>query len=49
MSGGDDSTIRCTAVETHERKFRDRAADFQAMRKAIAERYAPSHVSLDWI
>ncbi|NHF73019.1 FkbM family methyltransferase [Paracoccus xiamenensis] len=43
------AAIRCTVVETHERKFRDRAADFQAMRKAIAERYAPSHVSLDWI
>ena len=41
--------IRCTVVETHERKFRDRAADFQAMRALIGEKYAPSHVSLDWI
>ncbi|MBA4490920.1 FkbM family methyltransferase [Paracoccus sp. S1E-3] len=41
--------IRCTVVETHERKFRDRGADFQAMRKTIGEKYAPSHVSLDWI
>ena len=41
--------VRCTVVETHERKFRDRAEDFRAMRDRIAQRYAPSHVSLDWI
>lgn len=43
------ASIRCTVVETHERKFRDRREDFARMRAEIAARYSPSHVNLDWI
>jgi FkbM family methyltransferase len=41
--------IRCTVVETHERKFRARRDDFARMREGIAARHSPSRVNLDWI
>lgn len=41
--------IRCTVVETHERKFRARRDDFARMRADIAARHSPSRVNLDWI
>lgn len=40
--------IRCTVVETHERKFRELRPRFRALRAHFAERYNPSHVNLDW-
>lgn len=40
--------IRCTVVETHERKFRELRPRFRALRTHFAERYKPSHVNLDW-
>lgn len=42
-------SIRCTVVETHERKFRDLRPAFARMREQISSKYAPSHVNLDWI
>lgn len=42
-------SIRCTVVETHERKFRNLRQDFTKLRDLIASEYAPSHVNLDWI
>lgn len=42
-------SIRCTVVETHERKFRDLRPAFAKMREQISSKYAPSHVNLDWI
>ena len=42
-------SIRCTVVETHERKFRDRREDFVQLRERIAQKYVRSHVNLDWI
>ncbi len=41
--------IRCLVAETHERKFKDLRSDYRALREAIAEKYSPQHVNLDWI
>ncbi|MFV0491086.1 MAG: FkbM family methyltransferase [Pseudorhodobacter sp.] len=41
--------IRCTVVETHERKFKDLRPRYRALRTDFAEKYAPNHVNLDWI
>lgn len=41
--------IRLTVAETHERKFRDLAPRFAALRQAIAARYPATRVNLDWI
>ena len=43
------SSIRCTVVETHERKFKELRPRFRALRERFTEKYAPSHVNLDWI
>ena len=43
------SAIRCLVAETHERKFKDLRPDYRALREAIAEKYSPQHVNLDWI
>lgn len=43
------AAIRCTVVETHERKFKDLRPRYRALRAAFAEKYAPNHVNLDWI
>lgn len=42
-------SIRCTVVETHERKFRDKRPVFKEIRERFAAKYNPSHVNLDWI
>lgn len=42
-------SVRCTVVETHERKFREQRSEFDRMRELIAAHYASSHVNLDWI
>ena len=41
--------IRYVAVETHERKFPAERMAFRRMRRDIAERFAASHVNLNWI
>jgi FkbM family methyltransferase len=41
--------IRCTVVETHEKKFRDLKDEFASLRRDFAEKYRPEHVNLDWI
>ena len=41
--------IRLTVAETHERKFRDLAPRFAALRRAVAARYPVTKVNLDWI
>ncbi len=41
--------IRCTVVETHEKKFRDLRNEFAALRRDFAAKYKPEHVNLDWI
>ncbi|WP_299779554.1 FkbM family methyltransferase [uncultured Roseobacter sp.] len=41
--------IRLTVAETHEKKFRDLAPRFKALRTKVAERYPPTQVNLDWI
>lgn len=41
--------IRCTVVETHERKFRELRPEFRELRRHFAETYRPEHVNLDWI
>lgn len=41
--------VRCLVAETHERKFKDLRPRFRALRKTVAERFAPGHVNLDWI
>lgn len=41
--------VRCLVAETHERKFRALRPRYRALRAAVAERYAPTHVNLDWI
>ncbi|MEM9011589.1 MAG: FkbM family methyltransferase [Pseudomonadota bacterium] len=41
--------IRFTVAETHERKYRDRAGDFAALRRRIEAQYPPTKVNLDWI
>ncbi|WP_108482423.1 FkbM family methyltransferase [Oceaniglobus ichthyenteri] len=41
--------VRCLVAETHERKFKALRPRFRALRSAISERFAPSHVNLDWI
>lgn len=43
------SRVRCMAVETHEKKFRDLAPRYADLRRRFAEKYAPTHVNLDWI
>lgn len=41
--------VRCLVAETHERKFRALRPRYRALRAAVAERYASTHVNLDWI
>ena len=41
--------IGFTAVETHEAKFPERAADFAALRARIAAAHPAHRVNLDWI
>lgn len=41
--------VRCLVAETHERKFRALRPRYRALRAAVTERYAPTHVNLDWI
>jgi FkbM family methyltransferase len=41
--------VRLTVAETHERKFRDLAPRFAALREGIAARYPVTRVNLDWI
>jgi FkbM family methyltransferase len=41
--------IRLTVAETHEIQFPHRAADYAALRAAIAARYPATRVDLDWI
>lgn len=41
--------IRCTVVETHEKKFRELRQEFTKLRKDFASKYESSHVNLDWI
>lgn len=41
--------VRCLVAETHERKFANLRPRFRALRTAISDRFAPTHVSLDWI
>ena len=41
--------IRLTVAETHERKFRDLAPRFAALRAAVAARYPVTRVNLDWV
>jgi FkbM family methyltransferase len=41
--------VRLTVAETHERKFRDLAPRFAALRRDIAARYPVTRVNLDWI
>ncbi|MEZ5777532.1 MAG: FkbM family methyltransferase [Paracoccaceae bacterium] len=43
------SVVRLTVAETHEKKFRDLAPRFAALRQAVSERYPPTQVNLDWI
>ena len=41
--------VRLTVAETHERKFRDLAPRFAALRRTISARYPVTRVNLDWI
>jgi len=41
--------VRCLVAETHERKFKDLRPRFRALRNEVTARFAPGHVSLDWI
>lgn len=41
--------VRCMVVETHERKFKDQRARFAEQRRRLSEKYAPTHINLDWI
>lgn len=41
--------VRCLVAETHERKFRALRPRYRTLRAAVAERYVPTHVNLDWI
>ncbi len=41
--------VRLTVAETHEKKFRDLVPRFEALRRAVVERYPPTRVNLDWI
>jgi FkbM family methyltransferase len=41
--------VRLTVAETHEKKFRDLAPRFAALRRAIGARYPVTKVNLDWI
>jgi FkbM family methyltransferase len=41
--------VRCLVAETHERKFKDLRPRFRALRAEVTARFAPGHVSLDWI
>ena len=43
------SMVRCMVVETHEKKFPDLVPRYEALRKLFSEKYAPTHVNLDWI
>lgn len=40
--------IRCTVVETHERKFKDLRPRYRELRARFADKYSAAHVSLDW-
>ena len=40
--------IRCTVVETHERKFRDLRPRFKQLREHFERKYRPEHVNLNW-
>lgn len=42
-------SIRCTVVETHERKFRQLRPRFEEMRRYFSVKYPVSKVNLDWI
>jgi FkbM family methyltransferase len=41
--------VRSLVAETHERKFGELRPRYRALRQAIAQRYAPTKVNLDWI
>lgn len=41
--------VRCLVAETHERKFKNLRPRFRDLRKTVKARFAPGHVSLDWI
>lgn len=41
--------VTSLVAETHERKFPDLRPRYREMRQLFAEKYAPSHVNLDWI
>ena len=43
------SNIRCTVVETHEKKFKELRGEFSALRRDFEKKYKPEHVNLDWI
>lgn len=48
-ASGTLSKVRCTVVETHERKFPALRRRFARLRKAMAKHYKPSQVYLDWV
>ena len=48
-AAGTLARIRCTVVETHERKFPALRRDFARLRERMARAYPPSQVYLDWI
>ena len=41
--------VRCTLVETHERKFKALRPRYRELRARIAAAYPPEKVNLDWI
>ena len=43
------ASIRCTVVETHERKFRHLRPKFAQLRRDFSTKYPDSKVNLDWI
>ncbi|WP_435139444.1 FkbM family methyltransferase [Pseudopelagicola sp. nBUS_19] len=42
-------SIRCTVVETHERKFKALRPRFKALKERVGNAYPVSKVNLDWI
>jgi hypothetical protein len=36
-------------VETHQRKFKQLRPRFAEQRSRFSEKYAPTHINLDWI
>ncbi|WP_120499636.1 FkbM family methyltransferase [Roseovarius sp. EL26] len=43
------ASVRCTVVETHERKFKEMRPGFRDLRARFSEKYSHTHVNLDWI